>query len=85
VVYFGLPGDQDRLQVPVLDSILWDKEIRFSWLAPLTWPRALSALATKKVDVEPLITHRFGLPDLVDALARVKDRVDDPIKPVVKP
>jgi threonine dehydrogenase-like Zn-dependent dehydrogenase len=85
IVYFGLPGDEDRLQVPVLDAILWDKKIKFSWLAPLTWPIALSALATGKVNVDPLITHSFGLPDLVEALGQVKDRVGDPIKPVVKP
>jgi threonine dehydrogenase-like Zn-dependent dehydrogenase len=85
IVYFGLPGDQDRLAVPVLDQILWDKQIRFSWLAPNTWPAALRALATGLVNVEPLVTHTYDLEDLVAALHSVREREGDPIKPVVKP
>ena len=40
VVIFGLPGDTDVMQVPILDTILMDKTIRFSWLAPDTWERS---------------------------------------------
>jgi L-iditol 2-dehydrogenase len=85
VVFFGLPGDKDVLRVPVLQSILWDKTIRFSWLAPLVWPAALNALSAKLVDVSPLITHKFKLADLADALKRVRDREDKVLKPVVVP
>ena len=85
IVFFGLPGDKDVLPVPVLDSILWDKTIRFSWLAPGTWQTALQALGSGLVDVSPLVTHQFPLADLADALGKVKDRVDNPMKPVVVP
>jgi L-iditol 2-dehydrogenase len=85
IVYFGLPGDKDRLSVPVLDQILWDKEIRFSWLAPNVWPAALQALGSGLVNVAPLITHTYALADLVTALHEVKERKANPIKPVVKP
>lgn len=85
VVYFGLPGDQDRLSVPVLQQILWDKEIRFSWLAPNTWPAALQALASRLVRVAPLISHSYSLDNLVTALHEVRDRKGNPLKPVVKP
>ena len=85
IVYFGLPGDKDVVRVPVLDSILWDKTIRFSWLAPGTWQTALQALGSGLVNVEPLVTHQFPLADLVDALAKTRDRVGNPLKPVVIP
>ncbi len=85
IVYFGLPGDQDRLSVPVLSQILWDKQIRFSWLAPQTWPAALRSMSTGLVDVGPLITTKYGLANLVQALHEVRGRVGDPIKPVVVP
>jgi len=85
IVYFGLPGDQDRLSVPVLSQILWDKQIRFSWLAPETWPAALRALSTGLVDVGPLVTHEYALPDLIQGLREVRGRVGDPIKAVVRP
>jgi len=85
IVFFGLPGDKDVIQVPALRSILWDKTIRFSWLSPLTWPRALQALATGLVDVQPLLTHRYALPDLIPALGEVRAREGGAIKAVVKP
>lgn len=85
IVYFGLPGDQDRLSVPVLDQILWDKQIRFSWLAPNTWPAALQALATGLVSVGPLVNQTYALADLTSALHGVRDRKGDPMKPVVRP
>jgi len=83
IVLFGLPGDKDVLRVPVLSSILWDKTIRFSWLAPNTWQTALGALASGLVNVEPLATHRFPLANLVDALANVKNRVGNPLKALI--
>ena len=85
IVFFGLPGDKDVLPVPVLQSILWDKTIRFSWLAPGTWQTALQALGAGLVDVGPLVSHSFPLEDLVDALGKVRDRVGNPMKPVVIP
>jgi len=53
IVYFGLPGPQDQVRVPALDTMVADKTIRFSWLAPLTWPTAVQALATGLVNVKP--------------------------------
>ena len=85
IVYFGLPGDTDKLSVPVLDQILWDKQIRFSWLAPNTWPAALKAMGSGLVDVKSLISHEYALADLIPALGEVRDRTGAPIKPVVKP
>ena len=85
IVFFGLPGAEDKVQVPALESIFWDKTIRFSWLAPFTWPSALQALSTKLVNVEPLASHTLDLADLTDGLARVKAREDNVMKAVVKP
>ncbi|MCK4419123.1 hypothetical protein KAV79_04900 [Candidatus Aerophobetes bacterium] len=52
IVYFGLPGTDDVLNVPLLSSLLMDKTIRFSWLSPLTWPHAIQALAQGLIDVQ---------------------------------
>jgi len=85
IVFFGLPGAEDKVQVPALDSIFWDKTIRFSWLAPFTWPSALQALSGGLVNVEPLASHQFALADLVEALGKVKSREDNVMKAVVCP
>ncbi len=83
IVLFGLPGDDTLLKVPVLESILWDKTIRFSWLAPLVWPTAIRSIAEGLVDLDPLFTHEYALEDLVDALAKVKAREGNPLKAIV--
>jgi L-iditol 2-dehydrogenase len=85
IVYFGLPGAKDFIRVPALQSIFWDKTIRFSWLAAQTWPPALQALATGLVKGDKLITHSFKLANLVDGLDRVRRRADRVIKAIVKP
>ncbi len=60
-----------------------DKTIRFSWLAPLTWPLALQALTTGLVDLQPIITHRTGLEGLVEALHGVRERREQVLKAMV--
>ena len=85
IVFFGLPGANDVVPVPALQTTFWDKRIKFSWLAPLTWPRALQAIATKLIDVDALITHRYKLEDLIPALEKVKNRVGEPLKALVIP
>ncbi len=83
--FFGLPGADDKIPVPALDSIFWDKTIRFSWLAPFTWPSALQALSAGLVNVDPLASHTFELDTLADGLASVKAREDNVMKAVVTP
>ena len=73
------------VRVPALQSILWDKTIQFSWLAPLTWPKALDAIATGLVNVKPLATKQVPLADLEQAIKDVKARVDNPLKVLVTP
>jgi len=85
IVFFGLPGDKDVIQVPALQSILWDKRIKFSWLAPLTWPKAIEAISKKLIDVDTLVTHRFKLEELITGLEKVKNREGNPLKALVIP
>jgi threonine dehydrogenase-like Zn-dependent dehydrogenase len=85
VVFFGLPGEHDEVRVPALRSIFADKTIRFSWLAPTSWPIATQALFTKLLDPTPLITHTFPLKDLIGALDFVYERRDNVMKAVIVP
>ena len=85
IVFFGMPGDADVIKVPALETILWDKKIRFSWLAPLTWPRAINAISTGLIDVDALVTHTYKLEDLIQGLEDVKNRKGNPLKALVAP
>lgn len=49
-----------------------------------TWPTAITLVASGRVDVSSLITHRFDLPQTEDALT-LAGRVPDSLKAVVYP
>ena len=85
IVFFGLPGEKDIVPVPALDTAFGDKRIKFSWLAPLTYPKALNAIASGLIDVNSLVTHKFPLKDLKGALEKVKNREGNPVKALVIP
>lgn len=80
IVYFGLPGPNDYVRIPAMNTIQADKTIRFSWLAPHVWPTALQAVATGLVKTEPLLTGSYPLEETEKAIYDLKDRVGDPIK-----
>ena len=49
-----------------------------------TWPIAIELVASGRVDVNPLITHRFTLEQTAEALT-VGERVTDSVKAVIYP
>ena len=83
IVYFGLPGPDDYLKVPMLNTIQSDKTIKFSWLAPLVWPKAIKALASGKVDVKSIVTHKFHLMDTVEGIKFMKTSKENKVKGLV--
>ena len=83
VVYFGLPGPKDILEVPALSTLTQDKTIRFSWLAPLTWPLAIKAAETGKVNLKKLITNRFSLKEAGEGIIFMNSQVEEKIRGMV--
>lgn len=83
IMYFGLPGEKDLLQVPVLDTLKSGKTIKFSWLTGQIWPNVIHALDTGMVDLSLLITHRFSLEDAVQGIQFMRLSSDDKIKGVI--
>jgi L-iditol 2-dehydrogenase len=49
-----------------------------------TWPIAIELIASGRVDVAPLVTHRFALDETADALVLAK-HVPDSVKAVIAP
>ena len=83
IVYFGLPGPEDKIQVPALNSINADKTIKFSWLAPLVWPTALKAIASGQVDMKKLFTHKFSLEDCEKGIKFMKTGKENKLKGLI--
>lgn len=73
IVYFGLPGEDTVLEVPLLKTLQMDKSINVSWLAPYTWDTALKALRDHLVTPEDFVTHKFKLEQLEEAIAFMSD------------
>jgi L-iditol 2-dehydrogenase len=84
IVYFGLPGPADKLEVPMLEAIQSDRTIKCSWLAPLVWDNVFAAISTGQVDLEPIITHRFPLADAENAIKFMKESKENKIKGVIE-
>jgi L-iditol 2-dehydrogenase len=85
LVHFGLPNTGDVIKVPALSTHTMDKEIRFSWLAPMVWPTAIRALAEGLVKVESLVTSTVPLVKTGEAIRALKARKDNPVKVQVTP
>jgi len=85
IVHFGLPNEGDVIRVPALSTHTMDKQIRFSWLAPMVWPTAIRAISEGLVDVESLVTGFVPLSDAATAIQGLKARAHDPIKVQVTP
>jgi L-iditol 2-dehydrogenase len=85
IVFFGLPADTAQIRVPALHTIFWDKTVHFSWLAPLTWPTALDAIATGLVNVKSLATQIIEVKALEKGIKDVRGRVGNPLKVLVRP
>ncbi|MGI5918962.1 MAG: zinc-dependent alcohol dehydrogenase [Christensenellales bacterium] len=83
IVYFGLPGEGDMIQVPALRSIQSDINIRFAWLAPLVWPTAIKAVAAGIIDTDKIFTHEFSLEDAEKGIIFMKTGQGDKLKGVI--
>lgn len=73
IVYFGLPGEDTILEVPLLHTLQMDKRINVSWLAPFTWDTAIKSMKAGFVTPEEFVTHRFRLEELEQAIAFMSD------------
>lgn len=83
VVFFGLPGSNDKLQVPMLETLTGDKTFRFSWLAPQVWPTALKTLSSGKIRLKELITNKFDLESVPEAITFMGSNVQEKIKGII--
>ena len=54
-----------------------------TYISPLEYPTALSLIASKKVDVKSLITHRFNLREFEKAIETADNITEMPVKVVI--
>ena len=88
VVYFNLPRPDDNFTIPQLDAMLNEKQYRTAWLAPgkqRTWPRTIAHLASGKLDVGVIQTHRgWSLDRLYEGVKTAKEGKNECIKVLIR-
>ncbi|KAI1889545.1 hypothetical protein AGOR_G00163970 [Albula goreensis] len=65
VVMVGLGSEM--VTIPLLSAAVREVDIRGVFRYRNTWPMAIAMLASKQVNVKPLVTHRFPLEQAVQA------------------
>ncbi|WP_200834319.1 NAD(P)-dependent alcohol dehydrogenase [Amycolatopsis alkalitolerans] len=82
VVLVGMGGDE--LPLPLAHVQNFEIEVTGTFRYANTWPTAVALAAGREVDLDRLVTHRFGLDQVEDALT-IAARDDSVIKAVVVP
>ncbi|KAA8498158.1 Sorbitol dehydrogenase [Porphyridium purpureum] len=81
VVCVGMGRPENSL--PLLEAACREVDIRGIFRYVNCYPTALELIASKKVDVKPLITHRVPLADAVRAFEITKNMTDNAIKVII--
>jgi L-iditol 2-dehydrogenase len=83
IVYFGLPGPDDELKVPVLEAIQTERKLIFSWLAPMVWDNVFATVASGQVKLDKIITHKFKLDETEKGIKFMKESKESKVKGVI--
>ncbi|XP_072881592.1 sorbitol dehydrogenase-like [Hemitrygon akajei] len=58
---------EEQMNIPITQAIIREVDIRGSFKYCNTWPMAINMLVLNKIDVKPLVTHRFPLNEIQKA------------------
>uniref|UniRef100_A0A8C5SJ43 Sorbitol dehydrogenase n=1 Tax=Laticauda laticaudata TaxID=8630 RepID=A0A8C5SJ43_LATLA len=62
----------EMVTLPIVNAAVREVDIRGIFRYCNTWPMAIAMLASKKINVQPLVTHRFPLEKAVEAFEATK-------------
>ncbi|EMP24647.1 Sorbitol dehydrogenase, partial [Chelonia mydas] len=62
----------EMVHVPIVNAAVREVDIKGIFRYCNTWPMAISMLASKRVDIKPLVTHRFPLEKALEAFETTK-------------
>ncbi|MCC7354117.1 MAG: alcohol dehydrogenase catalytic domain-containing protein [Anaerolineae bacterium] len=85
VVLFGIPDVDGAVAVPHKAFIGGERRLIGSNATHFLLPRALALLSLGRVQVAPLITHRYGLDRLGQAITSLERREGGAIKVLIQP
>jgi threonine dehydrogenase-like Zn-dependent dehydrogenase len=68
LLLFSVPPVDAKFELPLFDVFSKELTIRGSFVNPDTHARAIALLASGKIQIAPLITHRFPLDKIEEAI-----------------
>lgn len=83
IVLFSVPKPGVTFPLDLFSVFSKELKIAGSFINPDTQQRAVSLINENRLNISPLITHRYGLDGVQDAV--LKQMEDDSIKVIVKP
>ncbi|KAJ8304048.1 hypothetical protein KUTeg_017631 [Tegillarca granosa] len=72
-----------RIEIPLFETLLSEIDIRGSLAYTNNYPRALNLLSTGKVNIKGMITHRFPLEKVEDAMKLFEENPKDLVKIII--
>lgn len=85
VILYGIPDDSAQIRFPVKEILLNQITVHGVTNNELVWDPLIGMAADGKIRVEEMVTHRFKLKELEQAVELLKRHPDDLIKAVVHP
>ncbi len=86
IMFFAADGPDKKLEIPFTRFWIAQPSILFSYgAAPRDMAEALDWIATRRVQVEDLITHRFPLSGIRDAFDLASNPRDNSLKVILQP
>ncbi|MDR1447125.1 MAG: zinc-binding dehydrogenase, partial [Treponema sp.] len=85
IYLYGLPGDREAIQFPVMNINLNQLEIYGAVGEPRVWKPLLTLIASGRINVKDMVTHRFPLADISRGFEIMRDKKENPIKIVLHP
>lgn len=83
ILLFSVPNPNDTFELPLIDVFQKELTIKGSFVNPDTQYRAASLISEKRLNLKPLITHRYPTEQLEEAIK--KQMANDSVKVVVLP
>jgi len=85
VIVFGFTPEGQKASFLPFEVLFKELTIMGSWVNPYTFPRAILLLAGKKIDVEPLLSERIDLDNIMDGFKLMMDKPKGFMKALVYP
>ena len=83
ILLFSVPNPTDTFELPLIDIFQKELTIKGSFVNPDTQYRAAKLISEKRLNLKPLITHRYPTEQLEEAIK--KQMANDSVKVVVLP